>query len=158
MKTKTLSERFWPKVKKTNRCWKWTGAGTPTHGRIFTHFEDGRSVATYAHRVSWVLHFGPIPAGMQVLHSCDNGFCVRPDHLFLGTQIDNIADMDSKGRRVTLRGQDHPLATLTENDVRKIRKIGRSQKPSVTASQFGTSAVAVHLILRGVTWRHLLEA
>ena len=91
----TLAARFWSKVDRDETgCWTWLGAKTALkYGQIEL---DGRSI--YAHRVSWELANGPIPSGLQVLHRCDNPPCVRPDHLFLGTQRDNITDMANKGR------------------------------------------------------------
>jgi len=65
------------------------------------------------HRVSWELHYGPIPKGMSVLHKCDNPPCVRPDHLFLGTQQDNLQDMRNKGRHRWGLGERHAHAKLT---------------------------------------------
>lgn len=88
-------ERFMSRVAvDPDGCWLWTGlADQHGYGRI--HFE-GR--VTRAHRVSWMIHEGPIPEGQKVLHRCDTPACVRPDHLFLGTQADNMADMNAKGR------------------------------------------------------------
>lgn len=92
----SISKRFWSHVDKTDGCWLWTGAdkGALGHGRFYV-----KGKRTKVHRFSWELANGPIPPGLFVLHRCDNGACVRPDHLFLGTQADNIRDMDSKGRR-----------------------------------------------------------
>jgi hypothetical protein len=93
-KQEPVHVRFWRNVQKTPTCWLWTGAyQKPGYGKI----GDG-SHSKYAHRVSWELQAGAIPHGLQVLHRCDNPQCVRPDHLFLGTQADNVADMYAKGR------------------------------------------------------------
>jgi hypothetical protein len=86
-------ERFWKKVNKTDGCWLWTATRIGRYGGF--RFE-GRSRT--AHRVSWELAFGPIPDGLQVLHHCDTPLCVNPQHLFLGTPLDNARDRDSKGR------------------------------------------------------------
>lgn len=91
----SLAERFWEKVVKSEGCWEWSGARSK-HGRYGIINVGGRS--TKAHRVSWELNRGPIPPGAKVLHHCDNPPCVRPDHLFIGTQADNLADGRRKGR------------------------------------------------------------
>lgn len=99
-----LHERFWEKVNVNapGGCWEWTGSRTMAGRGYGTIGIGGRS--TLAHRVSWEIKNGPIPDGpghhgVCVLHRCDNPPCVRPDHLFLGTQKDNVEDMDTKGRR-----------------------------------------------------------
>lgn len=86
--------RFWKHVRKTESCWIWTGGTITGYGQF--HPTDTRVMK--AHRFSWELHYGPIPAGLWVLHRCDTPPCVRPDHLFLGTHADNMADARAKGR------------------------------------------------------------
>ena len=98
----TLVKRFWPKVEKTsaNECWTWLGAKLPKgYGKIAGR--DWRGGWLYAHRVSWELHNGPVQDGLWVLHHCDNPSCVNPAHLFLGTNRDNMRDMQRKGRART---------------------------------------------------------
>lgn len=96
-----VEKRFWPKVDKTDGhgpagdCWIWT-ASTDIYGYGIVGV-GGRNKG--AHRASWEIHNGPIPEGLKVLHHCDNPPCVRPNHLFLGTQKDNMDDMNAKGRR-----------------------------------------------------------
>lgn len=91
--------RFWRRVKKGDGCWLWEGAWSKKTGygsfRVGTKHTDPTNGA---HRVAWELQHGSIQKGMEVLHRCDNRLCVRPDHLFLGTQQDNIDDMYAKGR------------------------------------------------------------
>lgn len=95
-----VTERFWNRVDKTlghgpkGECWVWV-AGHDGYGYGAIRYK-GKSVVT--HRVSWEMANGLIPDGMKVLHRCDNPPCVNPDHLFLGTHQDNMADMKEKKR------------------------------------------------------------
>ena len=90
----TSESLFWKHIQKTETCWLWTGAQINMHYGLLT-FKQRNYLA---HRFSWILHYGPIPQGLQVLHDCDHPLCCRPNHLFLGTQADNMADMARKGR------------------------------------------------------------
>jgi hypothetical protein len=106
--TESLLRRFWQRVAKGDGCWEWTGKRDKNgYGRVY--LGGGREARRegFAHRVSYTIHFGPIPDGLDVLHHCDAPRCVRPDHFFLGTQTDNMRDMDAKGRRA-------PRARATE--------------------------------------------
>lgn len=86
--------RFWGHVAKSETCWEWNSSSQENeYGSLSV---GGRKVK--AHRFSWELHFGPITGGLYVLHRCDNKRCVKPDHLFLGTNQDNILDASAKGR------------------------------------------------------------
>lgn len=94
--------RFWAKVNKAGplhpllqtRCWPWTGS---RHRKGYGNaWLDGRG--WQAHRAAWALEVGAIPAGTRVLHRCDRRACVRPQHLFIGTDLDNARDRDAKGR------------------------------------------------------------
>jgi hypothetical protein len=93
-----LSEYFWSRVDQSGgllACWEWVGAiSTEGYGAC-----NNRENCQRAHRVSWELHHGPIPAGMSVLHSCDNRLCVNPHHLHLGTHRDNMDEVVKRGRR-----------------------------------------------------------
>ena len=96
VKQPPLEERFWANVDKEGNgaCWMWRGTKTSYgYGKMRDHYKH---VGT--HRVSYMLNVGPIPSKMHVLHKCDMPACVNPDHLFLGTQADNMKDMFKKGR------------------------------------------------------------
>lgn len=113
--------RFWSKVDKEGpvhplhgSCWQWTGRD-PTYGRVTT--PKGRKGA---HHFSWETFRGKIPKGLYVLHKCDNQKCVNPDHLFLGTQKDNVQDMTKKGRhgRPRLKVSDEAAEEIRRRFVR----------------------------------------
>lgn len=96
-RSKPLAERFWEKVRKSDGCWEWTGSRNAAGYGKLSEGAAG-SPRLRAHRVSWELANGPVPAGLWVLHRCDNPPCVRPDHLWLGTRLDNMQDCARKGR------------------------------------------------------------
>src|SRR6266436_3386291 len=109
----TLAQRFWSKVNKDcpipqhcprlGPCWLWTSCCMKNGYGVIGKGREGKGMAL-AHRVAWMLHFGPIPEGMYICHRCDVKLCVRMDHLFLGTPADNSKDMISKGRNVREMG------------------------------------------------------
>src|ERR1700679_116642 len=101
---KPLVQRFWAKVQKTATCWLWTGATDQSgYGCIYVSGAHKQPIYARTHRLPWELHYGVIPPENGVLHRCDTPACVRPDHLFLGSQLDNMADARAKGRLYHLK-------------------------------------------------------
>lgn len=132
MLEKSQLARFWAKVLKTDGCWLWlAGLNSYGYGQFWLNGKND-----LAHRVSMSGSGVDIPAGMSVLHSCDNRRCVRPDHLFIGSQATNMADMKDKGRAASgrnhgsyvspdnfPRGEKVWTAKLTAEDVIRIREM-----------------------------------
>ncbi len=150
--------RFWKKVHigqgkyLEDGCWNWT-AGTV--GKVYGYFNSAGSMH-YAHRIAWTLTKGPIPKGEGhhgtcVLHKCDNRLCVRPSHLFLGSQADNLRDMAEKGRAA--KGSGNGQAKLTEEQVLEIRASSEAQR--VLAARYGVSQTLVSKIRLRKFWKHL---
>ena len=152
---KPLADKFWDSVHKTSsdECWLWTASCFSNgYGQIYNP-----GATRKAHRVSWELHHGPIPDGMDVLHSCDNPPCVNPSHLFLGTHQDNMADRDRKGRGAA--GSKHPLTKLTTAQVLEIRELCASQtvQQKELALRFGVSRSQICQIAHEKTWKCLFK-
>lgn len=147
----TPEQQFWRRVVIVDGCcWGWTGSKS-TFG--YGTFPVKRKRAL-AHRFSYMLHKGVIPAGMVVRHTCHNASCTNPDHLLLGTQADNIQDSVSDNRHV--HGESHGCSKLTEEQVLSIRSQRASGEsyPSL-AAKFGVSSYTIGEICRRETWGHL---
>ena len=121
-KHKSLEQRFWPKVDKSNPdgCWLWTGA---TNRQGYGHLGPTTDApfTVLAHRLSYIMHQGPIPDGMFGCHRCDNKLCVRPDHIFLGTPKDNTQDMVRKGRQRFIANLPLSTPRLTRQEISDIK-------------------------------------
>jgi hypothetical protein len=150
-------ERFWAKVCKTENCWLWQGSIGDRNGHGRFYLSDGTAI--YAHRFSYELHFGKIPEGLFVCHRCDNPRCVRPDHLFLGTNQENIIDAWNKGRMYDIRSQ-HPDNSgenqgshkLTWKSVEAIRQT-KGVPQGILANQYGVNQSTISRILKAQYWR-----
>jgi hypothetical protein len=146
----TDEERFWSYVEKKQGCWEWTGyKNEKGYGVI-----NLRGERMLAHRFAFQLD-GPIDDGLSVLHRCDNPACVRLKHLFLGTRIDNNADMDAKGRarRSAPLGERNASAKLTEADVRAIRSSPESDTD--LAKRYGIARENIWAARTRRTWAHV---
>jgi len=141
-------KRFWSKVDKQglDECWEWTAS---KNGVGYGQLRINHKIY-YAHRVSWFLSYGKIPADLEVCHHCDNPSCVNPDHLFLGTHLDNHLDSASKGRKAK---------KLTIDEVQEIQEIlaegGWTQQEIGDA--FGVARETISQIKRGKTWAWLVS-
>ena len=145
--SKSPEQRFKEKVKKVaDGCHEWI-AHTMPNGYGQFRFQ-GR--AQYAHRVAWAMAYGD-PGDAYVLHKCDNRKCVNPDHLFLGTFDDNMADMVEKGRQAA--GSRNHHAKLMEKDVLAIRAMEGKQDD--IARQFGVGQALVSMIRSRKIWTHI---
>lgn len=120
---KRVIDRFWSKVNKTETCWEWTAGLFHPNGYGQFCAKEIPHIRT-AHRFSWFLHNGTIPTGMFVCHHCDNPKCVRPSHLFLGTNSDNMKDCYRKGRMKNpcACGEKHPMSKFTTSQIIEIRR------------------------------------
>ena len=142
------AERFQAnfRIDPISGCWEWTAS---RDRRGYGNFKFNG--AQRAHRVSYMLYRGSIPRGLNVCHKCDNRGCVNPDHLFIGTQADNVADMIAKGRQVSVRGSANGNSKLTELDIAEIRAAkGITQKE--LAKKYGVGQAQISVIRLGQGW------
>lgn len=132
-------------------CWLWCG----NRNKAGYGLVKRRPKVWLAHRLSWLLHRGGLCDQDKVLHRCDTPECVNPDHLFLGTQADNIRDMEAKGRARHPCRAAHGRSKLSENDVAAIREeyaVGGIRQADL-AARYGVNQTTVSDIVRRVHWR-----
>jgi hypothetical protein len=181
--------RFWSYVDTDSSptgCWLWTGTKDNKGYGVFARSAGGPSPRRQvrAQRMSYALRSGPIPGTLHTCHICDNPPCVNPDHLFLGTARDNVADRHRKGRdargdrhgththpeRVVrgnahhrhlrpeqAQGENNGRAKLTGGKVREIRALygaGEATRAEL-ATRYGVSDAAIWFIVNGVTWKNV---
>lgn len=167
-------------------CWEWAGSINPKtgYGQLSAWEHDSRKLYT-AHRLSFSAFVHSIPLGMMVLHKCDNRKCFNPQHLFLGTQLDNMRDCSQKGRFPAIKqkpamswqkmfpdqvprgerhhffgkhpnvGETHPMAKLTEQDVIEI--LQSNLRGVVLVKQYGVSGNTISRIKNGLSWSYLSQ-
>jgi hypothetical protein len=144
--TEQNKQNFFAKVRKTDGCWEWTGA---KDSRGYGRLSIGNK-AYAAHRVSLMIA-GRNPGDLHACHRCDNPVCVNPDHLFLGTNADNMADCVIKGR--SNRGVVNKMAKLTDDDIREIRSAVGTLR--AIGKQFGISCTQAFRIRNRQHWKHV---
>jgi hypothetical protein len=182
-KLRPLADRFWPKIdiRGPDECWPWKASNVKGYGQL----RVGTKLVL-AHRLAYELVKGPIPAGMDVLHKCDYRPCCNPEHLFPGTQLDNMQDAATKGRTArgerngththpemlrrgerhgahthperTARGENQGSAKLTETKVYDVRRLFAGGKTKAEIARLmDVSRHTIGKVVNGQTWRHVTE-
>lgn len=150
------SAAFWSSCKRDTKtqCLIWRGKGRVGKGYAFANFSAFGTSHQLAHRVAYRLGVGDIPKGKIVCHHCDNKLCVNPNHLFVGTHLDNKKDAMRKNRHA--RGEAQGAARLTENQVVIARAllVGRIT-PRMLAKKFGVHPTTLSAAVRGLSWKHV---
>lgn len=139
-----------------NGCWI---LDSIPHGNGYVEVWVG-AFKIFAHRASWAFYNGPIPEGMNILHSCDTPSCINPEHLFSGTQAENVTDMVTKGRANYIRaqlGEDNPYATTTREQAIEIKRLLSEgiYTQSGIGEMVGVSRDVVKHIKSGKNWSHI---
>lgn len=155
-------ERYFSNVIKTETCWLWIGETNKddarpnklNYGRFFLASEKKRILS---HRFSYFFHYGKFDLSNHVLHTCDNPLCVNPEHLFIGTNTDNVRDKINKGRANPLKGEKVNTAKLTEEQVVNIKKSLLSGASIYElARKYFVNQWTIHDIKVGKNWKHVM--
>lgn len=147
---KEYEDRFWTYVDRSGECWIWKAYCTKKGYGIFGFGGHGKTVR--AHRFAYVVTYGSIPSGKKILHTCDNQPCVRPSHLFVGSQLENIIDREKKLR--TARGSSLPNAKLRWDLIEGIleRHRGRTATIKELAKEHDVSYNTMWRVIKGYGW------
>lgn len=149
----SLAEKldFYSIPEPNSGCTLWLGASHSPRGYGAVGHDGKKNIKP--HRAAYELAHGSIPAGMHVLHKCDNSYCINPDHLFAGSHDDNMADMVAKGR--SKHGEALPQTKLTSDQVYEIRRSAESSRDA--ARIYGVHPTTIKAIRRRHLWAHLPE-
>ena len=168
---KPLADRFWAKVdlngpmcaRLGSRCWLWTAKAHHDFGYGMITVVDGVTIG--AHRAAWIVTHGPIALGVVIRHACDNPPCCNPDHLLAGTQRDNNADRDARGRHARgakcipkkhMNGSAGPFSKLTAADVLVIRaRRSAGETLGSLGAEFRVTKQTIAAIEKRKNWRHI---
>ena len=157
-KPKDLKERFMSKIIKCGECWIWKGKKDKDRYGQFYLKTNGKEKGIRPHRFSYMLYKGQIESGLLVCHSCDNPACVNPDHLFLGTQKDNIQDALKKKRMLGPKGEKQWNAKFKDQDIRNIRKMkNEGYNGNQIAKMYQVERRVIYDILKNITWKHVKD-
>jgi hypothetical protein len=156
----SLARRLWAKVDRdgplilSEVCWVFTGYVCKQTGYGKIANRPGPPIG--AHVAAYLVNYGSMPDGLQVLHACDNRRCVRPEHLRAGTQKENMRECVERQRQVPsyCQGQDVGNASLTNDHVRSVKAaLAAGERGRSLARRFGVSEQVISAIKTGRSWR-----
>lgn len=152
--TELQFSNFENKIDRSGDCHVWKACKFQGYGKFGV---KPRKSPMMAHRLAFLIRHKEIPEGMLVCHRCDNPSCVNPDHLFLGTYKDNVADMIMKGRANPPKGLNHHKAKLNKRKVNKIRELHLAGNTNREISKrFKVHEATILQVVTGITWKHVL--
>lgn len=153
-----LKQKLEENCKWNAQCQEWTGfKDSDGYGKISVTL-NAKERPLSVHRVSWMIHIGNIPEGMCICHHCDNPACFRPEHLFLGTQQDNMDDKMNKKRHRTPKGESTWNVKITEFQAKEIFSLKNSGITSHDlAKKYNTAASNIRQIWQKRSWKHIHE-